>query len=70
MAKVTLTNEYIKKILCPKERTKWDLFDTNCKGLMTEVRQTGGKTYYLRYTDQRGRTCWRRLNIDQRGVRT
>jgi hypothetical protein len=30
---------------------KTDYFDTLCKGLLLEVRQTGGKTYYLRFRD-------------------
>ena len=55
MSKIPLTADFVKETVCPKERAKWDIFDTNCKGLMLEVRQSGGKTYYLRYTDQRGR---------------
>ena len=55
MSKIPLTADLVKETVCPKERAKWDIFDTNCKGLMLEVRQSGGKTYYLRYTDQRGR---------------
>lgn len=55
MSKIPLTADFVKETVCPKERVKWDIFDTNCKGLMLEVRQSGGKTYYLRYTDQRGR---------------
>jgi len=54
MAKITLNSEFIKKAVCPKEQTKWTVFDANCKGLMLEIRQSGGKTYYLRYTDHRG----------------
>ena len=55
MSKMPLTADVVKETVCPKEKAKWDVFDTNCKGLMLEVRQSGGKTYYLRYTDQRGR---------------
>lgn len=55
MSKALLTTELVKESVCPKDRAKWDVFDTNCKGLMLEIRQTGGKTYYLRYTNQRGR---------------
>lgn len=55
MSKALLTAEFVKETVCPKDRAKWDVFDTNCKGLMLEVRQSGGKTYYLRYTNQRGR---------------
>jgi len=34
---------------------KINLFDLACKGLMLEVRASGGKTWYLRYTDARGK---------------
>ena len=56
MPKLQLNAELVKELVCPKEKTKWDIFDINCKGLMLEVRQSGGKTYYLRYTDERGRS--------------
>ena len=54
MAKIALNSEFVKKAVCPNEQTKWTVFDANCKGLMLEIRQSGGKTYYLRYTDYRG----------------
>ena len=56
MSKLHLSPEIIKGLVCPKGRAKWDVFDANCKGLMLEVRQSGGQTYYLRYTDERGRS--------------
>jgi integrase len=34
---------------------KVDFFDATLKGFMLEVRASGGKTYYQRYTDERGR---------------
>ena len=34
---------------------KIDYFDTTMRGFMLEVRASGGKTYYQRYTDERGR---------------
>ncbi|MBX9847032.1 MAG: tyrosine-type recombinase/integrase [Xanthobacteraceae bacterium] len=34
---------------------KIDFFDTEQRGFMLEVRRSGGKTYYQRYTDERGR---------------
>lgn len=55
MSKALLTTEFVKESVCPKDRAKWDVFDTNCKGLLLEIRQSGGKTYYLRYNNQRGR---------------
>ena len=54
MAKIALNSEFVKKAVCLNGQTKWTIFDANCKGLMLEIRQSGGKTYYLRYTDYRG----------------
>jgi Arm DNA-binding domain len=34
---------------------KIDFFDIEQRGFMLEVRRSGGKTYYQRYTDERGR---------------
>ncbi len=36
-------------------RKKADYFDAGQRGFMLEVRCSGGKTYYQRYTDERGR---------------
>jgi len=55
MAKLTLTKKVIDEIQCPEGKSKLDLFDTGCKGLMLEVRPNGKKTYYLRYMGDRGR---------------
>lgn len=67
MPKAHLTPQLIKQTACPDGKAKCDLFDSNCKGLMVEVRRTGHKTYYLRYQNQRGRT--RQLKIaDERDV--
>ena len=53
--------QVVKDARCPTDKRKCDLFDSNCKGLMLEIRATGGKTYYLRYQDARGRTRQLRL---------
>ena len=67
MPKAHLTLQLIKQTVCPDGKAKCDLFDSNCKGLMVEIRQTGRKTYYLRYQNGRGRT--RQLKIaDERDV--
>jgi integrase len=67
MPKVLLTPQLIKQTVCPDGKAKCDLFDSNCKGLMLEIRQTGRKTYYLRYQNGRSRT--RQLKIaDERDV--
>jgi len=67
MPKANLTPQLIKQTVCPDGKAKCDLFDSNCKGLMVEIRCTGRKTYYLRYQNGRSRT--RQLKIaDERDV--
>ena len=56
MPKVTLTTQVINSAKCPVGKAKWDLFDSNCKGLLLEIRKTGGMTFYLRYQNERGKT--------------
>ena len=65
MPTVSLSPQVVKDALCPKGMRKCDLFDSNCKGLMLEIRATGGKTYYLRYQDARGRTRQLRLALEK-----
>ena len=65
MPTVNLSPQVVKDASCPKDKRKCDLFDSNCKGLMLEIRATGGKTYYLRYQDTRGRTRQLRLALEQ-----
>lgn len=55
MPVVLLTSKFVRTCFCEQGRRKSDYFDTRQRGLMLEVRETGGRTYYLRYTDQRGR---------------
>ena len=61
MSKLPLTASLVKSTICPPSQGKLDLFDTQCKGLMLEVRNSGGKTYYLRYRSIRGKTVQLRL---------
>ena len=61
MAKLLLTEQVIRQAFCGPGQRKFELFDTDCKGLSTEIRQSGGKTYYLRYRDQRGRIRQQKL---------
>lgn len=56
MPKVSLTPTLIEQSKCPTNSRRVDLYDTRTKGLLLEVRPSGGKTYYLRYQDSRGRT--------------
>ncbi|HWV42747.1 tyrosine-type recombinase/integrase [Pseudorhodoplanes sp.] len=55
MPKVTLTKPFIERATCDPDKAKVDYFDTEQRGFMLEVRRSGGKTFYQRYTDERGR---------------
>ncbi len=55
MPVVLLTSNLIATTSCPAGKGKLDFFDTECKGLQLEIRASGGRTWYLRYFDQRGR---------------
>ena len=55
MAKLHLTQQALNSALCADGRRKINLFDAGCKGLLAEIRASGGKTFYLRYRDTRGR---------------
>jgi integrase len=55
MPVITLSAKFVHTVLCPDGQSKVDYFDRLCKGLQLEVRASGGKTWYLRYTDARGK---------------
>lgn len=55
MPKISLTKSVVANVACTPGRNKVDYFDTDQRGFMLEVRASGGKTYYQRYTDERGR---------------
>src|SRR5262245_9884053 len=55
MPTVALSARFVRHAQCPDGRTKIDFFDACQRGFMLEVRCSGGKTYYQRYTDERGR---------------
>jgi integrase len=55
IVRVALSASFVKKIVCPAGRRKIDFFDIRTPGLMLEVRNSGGRTFYQRYRDQRGR---------------
>jgi integrase len=67
MAKLLLTSTLVSNASCPAEAKRLDIFDTNTKGLILEVRKSGGKTFYLRYQNERGKTRQLRL-ADARDV--
>ena len=53
---VDLTPALVAGLSCPPGRKKLDVFDASLRGFLMEVRASGGKTYYLRYANARGRT--------------
>jgi integrase len=61
MPKLKLNQSRVTSATCPFDKKRVDWFDTDCKGLVLEVRIAGGKTYYLRYQDASGRTRQLRL---------
>jgi integrase len=50
-----LSAKVVKTLACPEGQTKIDFHDSGCKGLMLEIRATGGSTWYIRYRDLRGK---------------
>lgn len=56
MSKVKLTPSVISSSVCPDGKRRLDIYDAKTKGLLLEVRPSGGKTFYLKYRDLRGRT--------------
>lgn len=55
MAKIHLTQPALNSAHCPDGQRKIQLFDAACKGLLAEIRSSGGKTFYLRYRDARSK---------------
>lgn len=55
MPTVALSASFVRQATCAPGRKKTDYFDQSQRGLLLEVRCSGGKTYYQRYTDERGR---------------
>jgi integrase len=52
---ISLSTGFVRRAICVPARKKVDYFDASQRGFLLEVRQSGGKTYYQRYTDERGR---------------
>ncbi|HEY6024902.1 MAG TPA: tyrosine-type recombinase/integrase [Pseudolabrys sp.] len=52
---VSLSAGFVRRAACIPARKKIDYFDATQRGFLLEVRQSGGKTFYQRYTDERGR---------------
>jgi integrase len=55
MPTVALSAHFVRTASCPEGRRKVDYFDVSQRGFMLEVRCSGGKTYYQRYSDEYGR---------------
>jgi integrase len=55
MPKCLLDQKFVQSAICPEGKGKIDYFDIGCKGLQLEVRMSGGKTWYLRYVNDRGK---------------
>lgn len=55
MPKAVLTRSFVERTTCPPGKAKVDYFDSEQRGFMLEIRHSGGKTFYQRYTDERGR---------------
>ncbi|MCT7508606.1 site-specific integrase [Aliarcobacter cryaerophilus] len=61
MPKAKLTNTFVNKAKCPKDKTKIVYFDTTDTGFILEVRSTGTKTFYYRYNES-GTTHQKKLS--------
>jgi integrase len=55
MPRVQLSPAFVKSAACPDGLKKIDFYDCEQRGFLLEVRCSGGKTFYQRYTDDRGR---------------
>lgn len=55
MPKVKLDAAFCLTAECKQNTRKTDYWDTHTAGFVLEVRESGGKTYYLRYFDANGR---------------
>jgi len=53
--RANLTAMFVRTCSCPSGTKRVDIFDTSIPGFMLEVRSSGGKTFYQRYRDNRGR---------------
>ena len=68
MPKVVLTSSLVRCGVCPPGVRRVDYFDSTFPGFFLEVRASGGKTFYQRYRDERGRE--RQFKIGSAGVLT
>lgn len=50
-----LTTRFVRAAWCPASEIRVDYFDATLRGFLLEVRASGSKTFFQRYTDERGR---------------
>ena len=55
MPKLALQQGLVNTSTCPEGKKKVDYFDTKVRGLYLEIRSSGTRTFYLRYTDKWGK---------------
>ena len=53
--KQKLTKKVVEALVCEQAQGRQFIQDSECRGLMIEIRSTGGKTYYYYYRDERGK---------------
>jgi len=61
MPKALLTAKLVAETVCTEGQRRIDFYDVKTRGLLLEIRPTGGRTYYLRYQNSRGKTRQLRL---------
>ncbi|MCZ4271980.1 site-specific integrase [Maritalea porphyrae] len=66
MPVTSLTRVFVRKCKCPQDKQKIIYSDSRVKGLVLEARNSGGKTYYVRYRDHYGDQ--RNIKIGDAGV--
>jgi len=61
MANIALSAEFVRNAQCPEGKKKINYYDTVITGFILEVRETGGKTYALRYRDSHKKQCQHKI---------
>ena len=63
MPRLALTKSIIDQSQPPEGKVKLDLFDSECRCLMIEIRASGRKMFYFRFTDSRGKQRQIRIGL-------
>jgi hypothetical protein len=56
-----LTQAFVRRAKCPKDKSKIEYFDDTLKGFLIDVRASGGKTFYIRITNYDGKRKYHRI---------